>query len=383
MKRLILLVVLLILATIAIPAWPGQPLPGVRASEEEGEEPGEEPTAPSTPVFTGVGASPDEALQDLYTQWTNYEVANNLRCVPADDTEAEGTSDDGTYYHRVQASCDLPQEEVDPGADEGSADFSSSISDRQEICVGAPVPYGWIIVDTIITATRCLPNWYLQVNVLVIERHLGKPIGATMTACQTFFIPEGWVVTATRATVQQCGPNWHLAPNVIDLRKIRGSTTAELAAQIRDNRYILPSGLTIFRAVGLATTHVSGRVDNANARQNILDTADGRAAARSCYGTAPCGTVALNFSMLRGMVVLAESYSYYVTEIAGGDHSTNSRHYVGVAIDVSQINGVGVSAAHPSQRAFRDSCRALGATEVLGPGDAGHAGHIHCAWPRP
>jgi hypothetical protein len=28
-------------------------------------------------------------------------------------------------------------------------------------------------------------------------------------------------------------------------------------------------------------------------------------------------------------------------------------------------------------------CRALGATEVLGPGDQGHDDHIHAAWPRP
>ncbi|WP_327177138.1 hypothetical protein OG599_18890 [Streptomyces sp. NBC_01335] len=28
------------------------------------------------------------------------------------------------------------------------------------------------------------------------------------------------------------------------------------------------------------------------------------------------------------------------------------------------------------------ACRKLGATEVLGPGDAGHARHVHCARPR-
>jgi hypothetical protein len=26
-------------------------------------------------------------------------------------------------------------------------------------------------------------------------------------------------------------------------------------------------------------------------------------------------------------------------------------------------------------------CHALGATQVLGPGDPGHATHVHCAWP--
>jgi peptidoglycan hydrolase-like protein with peptidoglycan-binding domain len=135
--------------------------------------------------------------------------------------------------------------------------------------------------------------------------------------------------------------------------------------------------------ISLATVHSSGVSDNANARQNMLDTANGGAAHRSTYGTAPGGTVFLSTAMLKGMTTLSQSWSFGVSEICGGSHSSNSRHYAGVAFDVSTINGSHVSASHPSQQAFRNKCSALGATEVLGPGDAGHSTHIHAGWPRP
>jgi hypothetical protein len=148
------------------------------------------------------------------------------------------------------------------------------------------------------------------------------------------------------------------------------STRARLAAEIlRSHR------------ITLATVHASGVVDHANARQNIVDTAAGRAARRSCYGTAPCGSVFLNVAMLRGMLALRNSYTFRVSEIAGGSHSPGSRHYAGKALDVDIIDGQGVGAANPHVRGFMQHCRSLGATEVLGPGDAGHATHIHCGWP--
>ena len=148
------------------------------------------------------------------------------------------------------------------------------------------------------------------------------------------------------------------------------STRASLAAQIlRSHR------------ISLATFHSSGFVDHATARQNIVDTASGKAARRSCYGGAPCGSVYLNVSMLRGMLALRNSYTFRVSEIAGGSHSPGSKHYAGKAVDVDIIDGQGVSAANPHFRGFMQRCRALGATEVLGPGDPGHATHIHCGWP--
>jgi hypothetical protein len=135
--------------------------------------------------------------------------------------------------------------------------------------------------------------------------------------------------------------------------------------------------------ITLATEHVSGVNDQATVRQNIADTAAGALARRSNYGGAPGGTVALNVRLLRGLLALAGSYSFSISELVGGSHSPNSRHYAGVAADVNQINGSQVRAGHPDLAAFKQKCRDLGATEVLGPGAPGHDTHVHAAWPRP
>jgi zinc D-Ala-D-Ala carboxypeptidase len=129
--------------------------------------------------------------------------------------------------------------------------------------------------------------------------------------------------------------------------------------------------------------HESGVQDGATARQNIVDTAAGQEASRSDYGTAPGGAVWLDSRMLSGMLRLANSYRFRVTEIAGGSHSENSRHYAGVAFDVGTINGIAVNRNNRFYRQFMADCRRMGATQVLGPGYPGHETHIHVAWPRP
>jgi hypothetical protein len=159
-----------------------------------------------------------------------------------------------------------------------------------------------------------------------------------------------------------------------------GTTYAQLARQI------INSG-----RVSFLTYHTSecGKGDGADANSNINDAANGRAVRRSSYDcsssypAAPGGSVHLNDRMLNGMLNLGQSYTFRVTEIAGGQHSGNSRHYAGVAFDVDLINGQRVTSSNGYYRAFMQRCRDLGATEVLGPGDSGHDTHVHCAWPRP
>jgi len=148
-------------------------------------------------------------------------------------------------------------------------------------------------------------------------------------------------------------------------------------------RALVGGGILSNANITLATAHVSGVSDNATARQNIEDTSNGRAASRSSYGNAPGGSVKLDIRLLTGILKLAETYSFSISELAGGSHSKTSRHYAGVTVDVNVINGQRVSATHPDVANFKRDCRSLGATEVLGPGDPNHATHIHCAWPRP
>lgn len=148
-------------------------------------------------------------------------------------------------------------------------------------------------------------------------------------------------------------------------------------------RKVMASGILSNPNITLATAHVTTPLDNATARQNIDDTANGRDASRSSVGTAPGGTVKLDIQMLISILKLAETFNFSISELAGGQHSSNSRHYAGVTVDVNVINGQQVSASHPDVNNFKQQCRDLGATEVLGPGNAGHATHVHCAWPRP
>ncbi|MDQ6631935.1 MAG: hypothetical protein M3Y82_09285 [Verrucomicrobiota bacterium] len=124
-------------------------------------------------------------------------------------------------------------------------------------------------------------------------------------------------------------------------------------------------------------------VDNANARQTIVDTANGGQAQRSAYGTAPGGTTWLDPRLLDAMDRLANvyGYTYRVSETSGGSHSSGSYHYAGTAFDVYIINGVGVSSSNPYWSTFNQRCRDMGSIESLGPGYPGHDTHVHNAWP--
>jgi hypothetical protein len=153
-----------------------------------------------------------------------------------------------------------------------------------------------------------------------------------------------------------------------------------LKARIRAN---LSNNILNNANITLATVHVSGVNDNATVRQNIQDTANDTDASRSSYQNAPGGTVKLDSRMLAAINNLAKTYTFSISEIAGGSHSKHSRHYDGIAFDVNVLNGQHVGASHPDIAKFMQDCRNAGATEVLGPGNAGHATHIHCAWPRP
>lgn len=162
---------------------------------------------------------------------------------------------------------------------------------------------------------------------------------------------------------------------------VMASATAAEAA----SRPAIAKSILNHRGISLATTHDSGRSDKANAKQNIKDTAAGRKARRSHYGTAPGGSVTLNKNMLNAMLKLntAKRFTFKVTEVAGGSHSRGSKHYAGRAFDVGTVNGKRVStsgAGYNNAKKFMRACRSYGAVLVLGPGDSGHSTHVHCQW---
>lgn len=148
------------------------------------------------------------------------------------------------------------------------------------------------------------------------------------------------------------------------------ATVQQLAALVKRNGNIT-----------FSNNHVSGVIDQANARQNITDAAAGNDVNRSDYENAPGGQTELNKDMLTSMNDLGKDYQYNVSEIAGGSHSVGSQHYGGNAFDVNTINGVGVSSTNPDVAGFKQGLNDNGSTLTLGPGNKGHSTHLHGQWP--
>jgi hypothetical protein len=142
----------------------------------------------------------------------------------------------------------------------------------------------------------------------------------------------------------------------------------------------LANQILVNQRISLATTHVSGHADTASSQQNIRDTAAGEQASRSSYGTAPGGHINLDRRLLRGLLRLTTTFSFRVSELAGGEHTARSPHYDGRAADIDMINGRKVAANNPNVHDFRQAAQALGAF-TLGPGDANHDRHVHISWP--
>jgi hypothetical protein len=148
------------------------------------------------------------------------------------------------------------------------------------------------------------------------------------------------------------------------------ASAQELARQIQGDN-----------GISLLDSHVGGQNHpESTARQNIADTADGGAASTSPWSDVGVTKVNLSTALLQGMVDIGQQHDYRVTTIAGGDHSSTSFHYAGTAFDVDQIDGEAVGAGNPKVDQLMAACTDLGAVEVLGPGDAGHDTHVHCAW---
>ncbi|MEO8254018.1 MAG: hypothetical protein ABI554_06470 [Flavobacterium sp.] len=94
--------------------------------------------------------------------------------------------------------------------------------------------------------------------------------------------------------------------------------------------------------VSFANSHVSGVLDKAMAKDNINDTSIGENAKRSYYKRAPGGEIEVVSELLFIMYQLSKDYTFNVSEISGADHSRTSRHYLGKAFDVSEINGLDI-----------------------------------------
>ncbi len=148
-------------------------------------------------------------------------------------------------------------------------------------------------------------------------------------------------------------------------------TAINLAKQILGNNNIT-----------LATAHASGISDNATAKQNIQDTAAGKAAARSSYQGAPGTTVALNAKMLSALATIGSKIKISVSEIAGGSHPAENGktstlgHYGGNSFDITDFDGSRLTAGSPNIQKLMNLCKSLGAGQVID--EVASANHVHC-----
>lgn len=137
--------------------------------------------------------------------------------------------------------------------------------------------------------------------------------------------------------------------------------------------------------IELANDHVSGVRDDAGALKQMHDTAAGKKARRSEYGTAPGGEVYLSKTMLEGLLKLSEKYSLKVSELAGASHRAGSAHYQGGTADITIVDGEYVSIGHARLEAFRKDLIEAGAIpeSILYPANepAFHGDHFHATWP--
>lgn len=166
--------------------------------------------------------------------------------------------------------------------------------------------------------------------------------------------------------------------NVVTTTTTTGSSTTVSSNAQQIAQQIL--ALNKSGQISLASIHVSGNADNANALQNITDTAAGKAASRSSYEGAPGSTVALNENMLKALLAIGNKYKISVSEIAGGSHSEDSAnstagHYGGNAFDINVVNNEHIMQSGQYITPLINLCKSLGAAQAL---DESSAGHVHC-----
>jgi hypothetical protein len=192
-------------------------------------------------------------------------------------------------------------------------------------------------------------------------------------------------VTALSAFFASCGtkPAPVVTPAPV-VKPVVKKTYTPKASDIKGSKAQIALRILKHPKIILRRNQVSGRSDGASSYDSIRQVSQGHNAKRSSYGNAKGGYTPLDIRMLKGMLYLADvkGYKMNISSIAGGSHSSNSRHNSGLAFDVNYINGVKVNSSNPYYRKFMSTCRSLGATEVLGPGFKGHSGHVHVAWPR-
>jgi hypothetical protein len=110
--------------------------------------------------------------------------------------------------------------------------------------------------------------------------------------------------------------------------------------------------------------------DKANADDNIKDAAKGNKVYTSEYGDARGKQVSLSVGVLYVLHELSKKYTFNVSEVTGGDHSSKSKHYDGMAMDINIINDKHVDYINYNEDFYTNfikEVRKMGAVNVFHP----------------
>ena len=132
--------------------------------------------------------------------------------------------------------------------------------------------------------------------------------------------------------------------------------------------------------INLADSHLTIPLDNATAKANITQVANGQLAQRSLTGAnSRAGATELDPRLLAAIVELSKTFKMTISEIAGGVHTfQRTSHDNGLSFDVSALNGSKITRNSSVTNKFQTLARSLGATATL------EGAHLHIVWnPRP
>ncbi len=89
------------------------------------------------------------------------------------------------------------------GAGAGGAP-SPADAHTQEVCMGAPVPAGWLILNTHWDNQRCTQSAGQGDNMLTLWHYDDQPVGTEQQVCERNPTPPGWVASKHRWDPASC-----------------------------------------------------------------------------------------------------------------------------------------------------------------------------------
>jgi hypothetical protein len=92
----------------------------------------------------------------------------------------------------------------------------------RQICRGAAIPAGWILVNDMRSTTTCggdNPAALSAYNVWVIQRYDDRPVNSTLEVCAVAQTPEGWTMIDIYRRNDRCGRT--ADPFTVNVKRIR------------------------------------------------------------------------------------------------------------------------------------------------------------------